>query len=95
MFNRENAVGFLLVGVCAVVAGVLLYAIASGERLRLDVPGWVGVVLAVAFFGLIIFGIVSSGGFGRLFRRGDRGGGGPQWPYPPTGRRWRWPWERR
>lgn len=92
MFNRDNIVGFLLLGVCAVVAAVLLSAIASGERLRIDVPGWFGVVLAVAFFGLIIFGFVSSGGFGRLFRRG--GQRGPQWPHPEAGRRRRWPWQR-
>jgi hypothetical protein len=93
MFNRDNLIGVLLVGVCAVVAGVLLYSIASGERLEVDLPGWLGVVLTVVFLGLIIFGFLSSGGFGRLFRRG--GQGGPQWPHPEAGKRRRWPWQRR
>ncbi len=98
MFDRENIVGAVLLGICAVVAGVLLYSIASGEQIEINMPGWLGAVLTVVFLGLIIYGFVSSGGFGRLFRRGDRDepGGGRQWPDPQTsGRRWRWPWQRR
>ncbi len=101
MFDRENIVGVVLLGICAVIAGVLLYSIASGEQIEIDMPGWLGAVLTVVFLGLIIYGFVSSGGFGRLFRRGDRDGqdgpsGGRQWPDPQTsGRRWRWPWQRR
>jgi hypothetical protein len=99
MFDRENIVGVLLLGVCAVIAGVLLYSIASGEQINVDIPGWLGVVLTVVFLGLIVFGFVSSGGFGRLFRRGGRdgqgGSGGRQWPDPQmSGRKRRWPWQR-
>ena len=91
MFDRENIVGVVLLGVCLVLAGVLLYAIGSGEQLRISVPGWLGLVLTVVFLGLLIYGFVSSGGFGRF-----RGGGGREWPDPQTARwrRWRWPWQR-
>lgn len=96
MFDRENIVGVVLVAVCAVVAGVLLYSIASGEQIEVNMPGWLGVVLTVVFLGLIVYGFVSSGGFGRLFRRDGRDGGrGRQWPDPQmSGRRRRWPWQR-
>ncbi len=92
MFDRDNIVGVLLLGLCAFLAGILLYAIGSGEQLTFDGPAWMGPVLMVVFIGLLIFGFVSSGGFGR-FRRG---GGGRAWPDPATGqrRRWRWPWQR-
>lgn len=91
MFDRENIVGVLLLGVCAAIAGVLLYAIASGERISFNIPGWLGLVMTAAFIGLLLYGFVSAGGFGR-FRRGD----GRAWPDPQTGRRrrWRWPWQR-
>ena len=98
MFDRENIVGVVLLGICAAIVGVLLYSIASGEQIEINMPGWLGAVLTVVFLGLIIYGFVSSGGFGRLLRRGDRDepGGGRRWPDPQTsGRRWRWPWQRR
>jgi len=92
MFNRDNAIGFLLLGVCAVVAGYLVYAIATGERLRLQVNGTVGTVLTLLFFGLIIYGMVSSGVFRRF--RGGSSEQGRQWPDPQAGRSRKSLWDR-
>jgi hypothetical protein len=84
MFNRENAFGFLFLGLCAVVVGVLLYAIATGNRIRLDVPPAVGWVVTILFIGLIVFGLTRNA-------RGRRqGGGGRSWPDPQTGGRSLW-----
>ena len=82
MFDRENAVGFLLLGVCVAAGGVLLFAITTGTRLRYTGPGWVGIVLFVLFLGGILYGFISN-------RRGRSPGSGPQWPDPQSGRR---PW---
>lgn len=86
MFNRENAIGILLLLLCTVVASIMIYYISIGERPTLDVPPAVTVVLGIAFFGLVIYGFVRGGTFQRL-----RGGqGGPQWPDPSTGRKSLW-----
>lgn len=81
MFERENLVGVVLLGLCAVVGGVLVYSIATGTRFRFTGPGWLGVLLFVVFLGASLYGLFSSG------RR---------WPDPLAGRlRRRWPWSRR
>jgi len=82
VFDREDFVGVLLLGLCLVVGGVLVYSIATGTRFRFTGPSWVGVALMVLFFGAVVYGLASS-------RRG-------RWPDPRTGgkRRWRWPWQR-
>lgn len=49
MFNRDNAIGVILLLFCAVVAVVLLSSIATGTRLRFDGPSWVGTALAILF----------------------------------------------
>ncbi len=86
MFNRDNAVGFVLLGVCAVVAAIMLYYINIGERPQLNIGGPARLALTVIFFGLLIFGVIKGGAFGR-FRRGQSG---PQWPNPQTGRKSLW-----
>lgn len=81
MFDRENAVGFLLLGLCTAVGGVLVYAIVTGERFRFTGPGWLGVLLLVVFVGASLYGLF---------------GPGRRWPDPFTGLlRRRWPWKRR
>lgn len=80
MFDRENAVGFLLLGLCVVIGGVMVYAIATGTQLRYTGPTWLGWVLAAIFIGAIAYGFLS--------RRGR--GSGPHWPDPQTGRRAWW-----
>ncbi|MGC4192038.1 MAG: hypothetical protein QM589_12875 [Thermomicrobiales bacterium] len=86
MFGRENIVGTLLLLLCAVVAGILVYSIVTGEQIEFDLPPLARTVLGIAFIGLLILGFVRSGFFRRL-----RGGqGGPQWPNPSTGQRSLW-----
>ncbi len=81
MFDRENAVGFLLLGFCAVVAGVLIYSIQTGTQFRFTGPNWLGWALMLVFLGAIGYGFFTN----RTRRRGPEGGG-PQWPDPTTGR---------
>jgi hypothetical protein len=85
VFDRENAVGFLLLAVCAGVGAVLLYAIVTGNQLRYTGPAWLGWLLAAIFLGGILYGLFSGG----RFRRGR------QWPDPLTGRRPWWQFWRR
>ena len=88
MFNRDNAVGFVLLGVCAVVAVVMLIAIQSGERPELNLNPVVSAAIGIAFFGLVIFGM-----FRNRMSRGS-GDGGRQWPDPQTGRARKSLWDR-
>ena len=82
MFDRDNLIGLIFLALCAVVAGVLLFSIGTGTRIRYNGPGWLTAVVAVLFIGGMIYGLVSA----------NRG----RWPDPMTGRgrRWRWPWRR-
>lgn len=82
MFDRDNLIGYVLLGLCAVAGGVLIISIATGTRLRYTGPGWLGLVLMALFLGGIIFGL--------------RGSGRGRWPDPRTGRGRgiRWPWRR-
>ena len=86
MFNRENAIGIIFVGICAAVAAVMLYYIGIGERPRLNLGTAGTLAVGALFFGLLIFGAIRGGIFGRI-RRGQRG---PQWPDPNTGRKSWW-----
>ena len=83
MFQRENAVGLILLGVCTFMVGVLLYVIVTGTTLEYTGPRWLLTVLSILFIGGILFG---------LFRgmRGRPGSGRGHWPDPMTGRKsWR------
>jgi hypothetical protein len=86
MFDRENAIGILLLGACVVIAGIMLYYINIGERPQWNFSGPVSIALAVIFFGLLIFGVVRGGALGRL-RRGQTG---PQWPQSRPRRKSLW-----
>lgn len=83
MFDRENAVGVILLGASAVVAGIMIYAIVTGQRIELSAPAYVTVPLAIVFIGLVLFG---------LFRnmRGTGAGSGRSWPNPQAGSRSLW-----
>jgi heme A synthase len=84
MFNRDNAIGILLLGFCALVGGYMVYVIATGKRVSIHLNGTAGLVLTLVFIGLIIYGIVRSGTFSG-FGGGNRDGRGRQWPDPRTG----------
>jgi hypothetical protein len=86
MFNRDNAVGFLLLGFCAVVAAIMIYYIAIGERPTFDLPPALSIGLGVVFVGLLIYGFTQ----GSLFRRLRGGQRGRQWPDPGTGSKSLW-----
>lgn len=82
MRDRDDLIGYLLLALCAAVGAVLVFSIVTGTRLRFDGPAWVGWLLALIFFGGIIYGLVAANG-----RR---------WPDPLTGlARRRWPWSRK
>ncbi len=86
MFNRENAIGFLLLGVCTVVAGIMVYYIIVGGSPSFDLPPALSFLIGALFFGLLIFGFIRS----PLFQRLRGGQGGQQWPNPGTGQKSLW-----
>ena len=69
MFNRDNAIGFLLLGFCAVVAGIMIWYIAIGETPSVDVPPAVSFAIGIVFIGLMIYGFLQSS-LGRRLRGG-------------------------
>jgi hypothetical protein len=62
MFNRENAIGLILLLMCAGVALVLLYSIATETRFRYTGPSWLATVLVIFFIGASLFGFVTRPG---------------------------------
>lgn len=62
MLNRENAIGLILLLLCAAVALVLLYSIATGTRFQYTGPSWLGIALAILFIGASLYGFVSRPG---------------------------------
>ena len=58
MFNRENAIGLLLLLLCAAVALVLLFSIATGTRFRFEGPSWLGTALVILFIAGSIYGFI-------------------------------------
>lgn len=79
MLRRENLVGILLLGLMAVIAGVLVRAIVTGERPTVDLPAWAVWPLGAIFIGGILYGIF------RQFADRRSSGGGHAWPDPLTG----------
>lgn len=90
MFNRENAVGILLLGLCAVMAGIMLYYIGTGTRPTIDVGPAGNVIGFLVFAGLLLFGIVRTPFVRRLMGRDNDGGSGTQWPNSDTGKKSLW-----
>ncbi len=86
MFGRENLIGMLLLVFCGVVAVILVWSIATGERLSVNIPPVVGWIIGALFIGGLIYGFTQ----GPLFRRLRGGQGGAQWPDPNTGRKSLW-----
>ena len=85
--DRDNLIGILFVAACVVLGAILVRAIATGERVTMDLPPAVSVILGIAFFGLLIFGMGRAGMFSRWFG-GERRG--RQWPDPQTGGKSLW-----
>jgi hypothetical protein len=89
VFNRENAVGIILLGLCAVTAGILLYYIGTGTRPNLDFGPVGSAIGLVLFVGLLLFGILRTPFVRRLMGRDDTPSG-QQWPNPGTGQKSLW-----
>ena len=79
MRDRENAIGIVLLALCAVVAVVLVYAIVTGTRFRFTGPGWVTAALFILFIGASIYQLATQPGRRWPWQRGkkDDGGDGP------------------
>ena len=84
---RDNPIGVLILALCGVVAIVLIWQIATGERLTYDGPSWVIWVLGIIMLGGSLYAI-----FGDRIR----GESGDQWPSPTAGHKplWRSIWDR-
>ena len=89
MFNRDNAVGIILLGLCAVSAGIMLYYIGSGTRPNLDFGPAGAAIGFVLFVGLLLFGIMRTPFVRRLMGRNETPPG-QQWPNPGTGQKSLW-----
>jgi hypothetical protein len=81
MFRRENVVGLLLLGLCAVIAIVMIRAIITGEPPAVDLPAWAAWPLGAIFIGGIAYGII------RQFMDRRSSGRGHAWPDPLTGQK--------
>ena len=62
MLNRDNAIGLILLLMCAAVALVLLYSIATGTRFRFTGPSWLGTALVILFIGASLYGFLRRPG---------------------------------
>jgi hypothetical protein len=71
MFDRENAIGIVLLLFCAVFAVVLVSGIATGTRYRFEGPAWVGTLLAIFFIGGAIWSFISRPGRRWPWQRND------------------------
>ena len=71
MLNRENAIGLILLLMCAAVAVVLLYSIATGTRFQYTGPSWLATALVILFIGASIYGFVSRPGRRWPWQRND------------------------
>lgn len=81
MFRRENAIGILLLAACGVVAVILIYAIATGQQLRVDLPPAIAWPLGIAFVGLVLYGLWEN------YRTRKGSDSGPAWPDPRAGQK--------
>lgn len=80
MFKDGNFIGVLLVGLCLIAAGIMIWATVFDKTLTYNGPSWLPWLLMILFLG---------GSFWGLAQR-FRGGGkatSSQWPDPGTGQR--------
>jgi len=57
MFDRENWIGVLLLALCGVVGGVLVWTIATRATLAYDGPEWIPPVLIVLYVGGLLYSL--------------------------------------
>jgi len=83
MFKGENLIGVLLAGLCLVIAGVMIWAMATDRELTYNGPSWLPWILMVVILGGSIWGMAQR----FRGRRDNPGSGGAQWPNPNTGQK--------
>jgi len=71
----------LLVGLCLIAAGIMIWSTATDTELTYSGPQWLAWVLFIVIFGGSIFGLV------RGYRSRKESGGSAQWPNPGAGQR--------
>jgi drug/metabolite transporter (DMT)-like permease len=76
----DNFIGVLLLVLCLVVAGLMIWSITSGEDFEYNGPNWLAWGLAALFTGAVLYGLYQ--GFVRK--------SGREWPNPQAGRRSLW-----
>ena len=81
MFKDGGFIGALLVGLCLIAAGIMIWSMATDTELTYNGPQWLAWVLFIVVFGGSIFGLV------RGYRSRKEGGGSAQWPNPGAGQR--------
>jgi hypothetical protein len=81
MFKEGGFIGALLVGLCLIAAGIMIWATATDTELTYNGPRWLAWLLFIVVFGGSIFGLV------RGYRSRREGGGSSQWPNPAAGQR--------
>ena len=62
MLDRENLPGVILLALCTVVAGVLIYSIVTGTRFVWNGPSWMPMVLMLLFMGATAWGFIRQPG---------------------------------
>ncbi len=81
MFKDGGFIGALLVGLCLIAAGIMIWSMATDTELTYNGPQWLAWLLFIVVFGGSIFGLV------RGRRNRAEGGGSNQWPNPNAGQR--------
>jgi hypothetical protein len=92
MFSRDNLVGIVLLGLCAVSATALLIVIFTDYSFQYSGPQWIARVIALGGTALVL--VMSFSALKRRFgRHGGPGAphGGPSWPQNDLPGRANWP----
>ena len=71
MFNRENAIGVILLLMCGAAALAILYSIATGTRFQYTGPPWLATALVIFVIGAGIYGFVTRPGRRWPWQRSD------------------------
>lgn len=81
MFKDGGFIGVLLVGLCLIAAGIMIWSMATDTELTYNGPQWLAWVLFIVVIGGSAFGLL------RGYRSRKEGGGSTQWPNPGAGQR--------
>lgn len=82
MFKDGNFIGVLLVGLCLISAGIMIWVMVFDKTLTYTGPNWLPWLLMIFFLGGSFWGVAQ-----RFRGGGDHAGTGTNWPNPTSGRR--------